>query len=171
MALYTAASLKSELHQRGCRMTPQREKILHIFQTLPQGKHLSAEELYQILCDRHEPVSLSTVYRNVSLMARLGILRELELAEGHKHYELNRPHPEHHHHLVCVLCHRTLEFKNDSVLQTGYKQAEASQYQLLDCQMTIHAVCEEAVEAGWPSLPENWTCPKRCNRSQPLPDS
>ncbi|NJQ97605.1 MAG: transcriptional repressor, partial [Hydrococcus sp. CSU_1_8] len=108
MPPYTAASLKAELNSRGWRLTPQREKILHVFQNLPRGNHLSAEELYGVLEQREEGISLSTIYRSVKLMSRMGILRELELAEGHKHYELNQPYPHHHHHLVCIQCNKTI---------------------------------------------------------------
>ncbi|NEO33932.1 MAG: transcriptional repressor [Symploca sp. SIO3C6] len=159
MATYTAASLKAELNSRGWRLTPQRETILHVFQNLPRGHHLSAEELYNLLEQRGEPISLSTIYRSVKLMARMGILRELELAEGHKHYELNQPFPNHHHHLVCIQCNRTIEFKNDSILKQGMKQVEKEGFQLIDCQLTIHTICPEALRMGWPSaLPSNWRC-------------
>lgn len=159
MAPYTAASLKSELNARGWRLTPQRETILHVFQNLHRGNHLSAEELYELLQQRGEPISLSTIYRSVKLMARMGILRELELAEGHKHYELNQPFPNHHHHLVCIQCNRTIEFKNDTILKQGMKQVEKEGFQLIDCQLTIHTICPEAVRMGWPSaLPSNWCC-------------
>ncbi len=159
MAPYTAASLKSELNSRGWRLTPQRDTILHVFQNLPRGNHLSAEELHNLLQQRGEPISLSTIYRSVKLMARMGILRELELAEGHKHYELNQPFPNHHHHLVCIQCNRTIEFKNDSILKQGMKQVEKEGFQLIDCQLTIHTICPEALRMGWPSgLPSNWSC-------------
>ena len=159
MAPYTAASLKAELNSRGWRLTPQRETILHVFQNLPRGDHLSAEELHELLEQRGEGISLSTIYRSVKLMARMGILRELELAEGHKHYELNQPFPHHHHHLVCIQCNRTIEFKNDSILKQGMKQVEKVGFQLIDCQLTIHTICPEALRMGWPSsLPSNWCC-------------
>ncbi|MDP8964728.1 MAG: transcriptional repressor [Cyanobacteriota bacterium] len=159
MPPYTASSLKSELNSRGWRLTPQRETILHVFQNLPRGDHLSAEELHDLLQQRGEPISLSTIYRSVKLMARMGILRELELAEGHKHYELNQPFPNHHHHLVCIQCNRTMEFKNDSILKQGMKQVEKAGFQLIDCQLTIHTICPEALRMGWPSaLPSNWSC-------------
>lgn len=159
MPPYTATSLKSELNARGWRLTPQREKILHVFQNLPQGNHLSAEELYNLLENRGESISLSTIYRSVKLMARMGILRELELAEGHKHYELNHPHPHHHHHLVCIQCNKTLEFNNDSILKQSLRQCEKEGFQLIDCQLTVMAVCPEAIRMGWPSaLPSNWVC-------------
>ncbi len=138
---YNVASLKSELHERGWRLTPQREKILLTFQNLPSGEHLSAEDLYNLLRQDGEAISLSTVYRTVKMMSRMGILRELELAEDHKHYELNQPAPYHHHHLICVRCSKTIEFKSDSVLKIGAKQAEKEGFQLLDCQLSIHAVC------------------------------
>ncbi|MEM6715465.1 MAG: transcriptional repressor, partial [Cyanobacteria bacterium P01_C01_bin.147] len=34
-----------------------------------------------------------------------------------------------------------IEFKNDSVLKAGARTAKKAGYQLLDCQLTIHAVC------------------------------
>ena len=139
--MYTSASLKSELNERGWRMTPQRETILQIFQDLPKGEHLSAEDLYNRLQQMGEKISLSTIYRTLKLMARMGILRELELGEDHKHYEINQPYPYHHHHLICVKCNKTIEFKSDSILKVGSKTANKEGYHLLDCQLTIHAVC------------------------------
>ena len=122
-------------------MTPQRETILQIFQDLPKGEHLSAEDLYNRLQQMGEKISLSTIYRTLKLMARMGILRELELGEDHKHYEINQPYPYHHHHLICVKCNKTIEFKSDSILKVGSKTANKEGYHLLDCQLTIHAVC------------------------------
>lgn len=141
MPTYTAASLKAELNERGWRLTPQREVILKLFQELPQGEHLSAEELCDTLKEQGHDISLSTIYRTVKLMARMGILRELEFAEGHKHYEINQPAPHHHHHLICVRCGKTTEFKSDQVLKIGSKAAEREGYHLLDCQLSIHAIC------------------------------
>lgn len=150
MPVYTASSLKAELNERGWRLTPQRETILHLFQELPRGDHLSAEDLYHRLETKGEPISLSTIYRSLKLMARMGILRELELGEGHKHYELNQPYPHHHDHLICVRCNKTVEFKNDAILKIGTKTAEKEGYQLLDCQLTIHAICPACQRALLP---------------------
>ncbi len=147
MPLYTASALKAELNEKGWRLTPQRETILNIFQNLPKGTHLSAEDLYLRLEEEASPISLSTIYRTVKLMTQMGILRELELAEGHKHYELNQPHPYHHHHLICIKCSKTIEFKNDSALKIGAKVAQKEGYHLLDCQLSIHAICPQCQRA------------------------
>ncbi|MBU6186725.1 MAG: transcriptional repressor [Synechococcales bacterium] len=137
---YTAASLRTELNERGWRLTPQREIILDIFQNLPNGNHLSAEDLFEVLRLKGENISLSTIYRTLKMMSRMGVLRELELAEGHKHYEINQP-SHHHHHLICVKCNKAIEFKNESILKIGSKMTLKEGYQLLDCQLTIHAIC------------------------------
>ncbi|MGJ3245196.1 MAG: Fur family transcriptional regulator [Elainellaceae cyanobacterium] len=165
MASSPLALLKDELNKRGFRLTSQRQEILHIFQTLPQGDHLSAEELYNTLQHKGLHISLSTVYRTLHVMTYMGILRELELAEGHKHYELNLPVPGQHHHLVCMQCNRTLEFKDDFATQIGAKQAEAAGHALLDCQLTIYVICTEALEAGWNhALPRDWVCDRPMHR-------
>ncbi|MEL6606525.1 MAG: transcriptional repressor, partial [Cyanobacteria bacterium J06614_10] len=87
-------------------------------------------------------ISLSTVYRTLHLMVYMGLLRELELAEGHKHYELNRPLKD-HHHIVCVHCNATIEFTEDSVTQIGEKTANSAGYHVLDCQLTLYGICSK----------------------------
>jgi len=159
-------ALKALLHQRGFRLTAQRQTILNIFQTLTQGDHLIAEELHIILRRQGERISLSTVYRTLHLMTQMGLLRELEFAEGHKHYELNLPSPYQHHHLVCVQCNRTLEFKNDLILKMGSKQTEAHGYHLLDCQLTLHVICPEAFTQDWRTLPRGWMCDQSMQRTE-----
>lgn len=60
-AMYTISSLKAELNERGWRLTPQRETILQVFQNLPEGQHLSAEDLHVLLQADGEAISLSTI--------------------------------------------------------------------------------------------------------------
>lgn len=168
MPLYTANSLRAELNAKGWRLTPQRETILQVFQNLPRGNHLSAEELHDMLVKRGEKVSLSTIYRTLKLWTRMGILRELELAEGHKHYELNTASPHHHHHLVCIQCNQTIEFENDTILKLAMKQVEKAGLQMIDCQLTIYTICPEALRLGWPAAtPSDWTCTRAISKTQP----
>lgn len=141
--VYTEDSLKAELNAKGLRMTPQREIILQTFQNLPAGEHLSAEDLKERLHKQGSDISLSTIYRTVKLMARMGILRELELTEGHKHYEINNPSPHHHHHLVCIKTNQVIEFKQSSILNISQKIAEKYGFKLLDCQLTIIGISPE----------------------------
>ncbi|MGH1393550.1 MAG: Fur family transcriptional regulator [Trichormus sp.] len=82
-------SLRVKLNAQGYRLTPQRQLIFEIFQTLPTGSHVSAESVHLLLFERGERMSLSTVYRILKIMTNMGIIRELELAQAQKNYELN----------------------------------------------------------------------------------
>ena len=142
MAFLSDQALKDELNNRGYRSTAQRQKVLRIFMALPQGEHLSAEELHAALVRDGEKISLSTVYRTLHLMVSIGLLRELELAEGHKHYELSRPFRD-HHHLVCLSCNQTIEFSESFNTDIGERTANNAGYQVLDCQLTLYGICQK----------------------------
>lgn len=141
--VYSPEALKAELNAKGWRMTPQREVILNTFKTLPEGQHLSVEDLFNRLQEQGENISVSTIYRTVKMMARMGILRELELTEDHKHYEINQPRPHHHHHLVCMKTNQVIEFKNDQILTISQKVADKYGFKVLDCQLSIIGVSPE----------------------------
>ena len=138
MTFLSDRALKDKLNNKGYRSTSQRQKVLRVLMSLPQGEHLSAEELHETL--KENRISLSTVYRTLHLMVSIGIVRELELAEGHKHYELSRPSRD-HHHLVCLNCNQTLEFAESFITALGEKTAESAGYQVLDCQLTLYGIC------------------------------
>jgi Fur family ferric uptake transcriptional regulator len=131
-----------DLRSRGYRVTPQRERILEIFQDLPAGHHLSAEELHQRLASLQPPISLATTYRTLNLLASIGILRELDFAEGHKHYELNRGKTEPHQHLVCVECFTPTEFTGTDVEAAARAVAARYGFEVLDIQLQIHGICQ-----------------------------
>jgi Fur family transcriptional regulator, ferric uptake regulator len=161
MFMHIPEFLKEKLNVKGWRLTNQREKILLMFQNLPKGNHISAEDARNYLLLRGEKIGLSTVYRNLKLMTRMGILRELELAEKRKKYELNTESIT-HHHIVCVQCNQTIEFENSSIIKQSLKQVEEAGLKLMDCQLILHTVCPEAMQMGWPaSIPNNWLC-SRC---------
>ena len=149
MAFLSDKALKDELNARGYRSTPQRKKVLSIFMELAQGEHLSAEDLHTILENDGERISLSTVYRTLHLMVYMGLRRELELAEGHKHYELNRPLKD-HHHIVCVHCNATLEFAEHSITKIGERTAKTAGYHVLDCQLTLYGICNKCRHVSQP---------------------
>jgi Fur family ferric uptake transcriptional regulator len=134
--------LRSNLHGRGQRLTPQRQRVLARFERIGEGSHLSAEEVHQRLLRAQERVSLATVYRTLRLLSSMELLRELELPEGGRRFELaNGDHPRDHHHLVCVRCGQTEEFESQAVLQAGQEAADLHRFQLLECVLNVRALC------------------------------
>ncbi len=128
------------LRKRGHRITPQREVILQIFRQLPNGVHLSADELYVKMNELGYNVSLATAYRTLKLLSSFGLLRELTFAEGHKHYELKQDSLP-HQHIICVNCNSTLEFEDHFLEEIGQKIGLKHHFQVIDSQFKIFGIC------------------------------
>jgi Fur family ferric uptake transcriptional regulator len=128
------------LRRRGHRITAQREVILQIFREQPEGTHLSAEELYGILHERSSNVSLATTYRTLKLLSTLGLLRELDFAEGHKHYELKQDKVP-HQHIICIGCNTTIEFEDHFLEEAGQKIGARYSFDVIDAQFKIFGMC------------------------------
>lgn len=128
------------LRKRGHRITAQREIILQIFREQPHGTHLSAEELYSKLLERGSTVSLATTYRTLKLLSTLGLLRELDFAEGHKHYELKQDKVP-HQHIICIGCNTTIEFEDHFLEEAGQKIGARYNFEVIDAQFKIFGTC------------------------------
>ncbi|MCX5932315.1 MAG: Fur family transcriptional regulator [Cyanobacteria bacterium] len=142
--------MRSSLHGRGQRLTPQRQKVLSLFERIGEGSHLSAEEVHQRLLRAEERVSLATVYRSLRLLSSMELLRELELPEGGRRFELASDGHRDHHHLVCVGCGRTEEFESSVVLDEGRQAAGSHGFRLIECVLNVRALCPRC-SAGEPA--------------------
>jgi Fur family ferric uptake transcriptional regulator len=141
--LQSRAEFSDLLRRKGFRLTPQREKILDIFYELPVGEHLSAEELQHALMADSSDISLATSYRTLKLLASLGVLRELDFAEDHKHYELARNPHSPHHHIFCMECGNTEEFESEEITRLAQNLATERGFKIVDVQLKVFAFCEQ----------------------------
>ncbi|MFC2062589.1 Fur family transcriptional regulator [Chloroflexota bacterium] len=92
--------IAAKLRKRGYRLTPQRMMILSAIED--SEHHISAEDIYAPVAAKYPQVNISTVYRTLELLKRLGLVYEIDLGEGRIRY-----HSEgkgHHHHLICQQC-------------------------------------------------------------------
>jgi len=130
------------LRKRGLRVTAQRETILQIFKDEPHGNHLSAEELHSRLILKGYKVSLATTYRTLKLLSTLGMLRELDFAEGHKHYELKEDALP-HQHIICTQCNATIEFEDHYLETVSREIANKHNFHVVDPQFKIFGLCPQ----------------------------
>ncbi len=99
------AALKT-LRDNHHRVTEPRKAMLRIL-TREHGP-FTAEEMHQKMakgsCD------LVTVYRSLTAMEEIDVVRRCDFGDGSYRYEINTGE-HHHHHIICRSCHdvRTLE--------------------------------------------------------------
>jgi len=117
--------IAGELSQQGYRLTPQRMMILSAIEG--SDDHISAEEIYAQIVAKYPHVNISTVYRTLELLKRLGLVTETDLGEGRVRY-----HPAEqgqHHHLVCRECGAIIDL--DDSLLASLKSALLREYQFI----------------------------------------
>lgn len=109
---------KELLRQKGYRATPGRITLLELLWR--EKEPLTVAEIKTRMGSKLDTV---TLYRALEALFQKGIIRRVDLAHGHAHYELEQ---EHHHHLVCTDCGkledievREMEKAGENVLKTS----------------------------------------------------
>ncbi|MDO8489990.1 MAG: Fur family transcriptional regulator [bacterium] len=90
------------LRQCGLKATPARLAVLAFM--AKQKKPLTVERIIT-----HLEIDQATLYRNLRAMSEKGLMRRIELQQGHAHYEIIHEDSD-HHHLVCTSCGRIEDF-------------------------------------------------------------
>ena len=83
------------------RNTKQRQVILEELQKMKT--HPTASRLYAVLRRRMPKLSLGTVYRNLELLSRMGIIQKIKFSNDEARYDGTVVQ---HDHLRCVCCGR-----------------------------------------------------------------
>jgi len=125
------------LNVAGMRVTHQRALIMEIIR---QGRgHLDADEIYRRAREKEPHLSLSTVYRTLQMLKKLGLVEELHFDETHHHYEV-KPSAE-HHHLVCLGCGRVIEFNRPLSRYIKGNVPEAKSFDIIETEVRMSGYC------------------------------
>ncbi len=97
----TLQQLAEHMRRGGMRQTPQRMLVLEIF--LDTERHLTTQELAELVRRKYPGIGYATVARTVKLLLAADICRQLDFGDGAMRYEHKFGH-EHHDHLICTKC-------------------------------------------------------------------
>ena len=95
---------KTDLRQRGYRLTPQRQLVLEAVDAL---EHATPDDILAEVRRTASGVNISTVYRTLELLEELGLVSHAHLGHGAPTYHLADRHR--HIHLVCRDCSDVIE--------------------------------------------------------------
>jgi len=125
------------LNVPGLRITNQRTLILDIIR---QGRgHLDADEVYRRARKKQPRLSLSTVYRTLQTLKKLGLVEEVHFDDAHHHYEI-KPSTE-HYHLVCLGCGRVVEFQYPLAHMVKRNVTEAKDFEITGSEVRMTGYC------------------------------
>ena len=138
--------LKEELKKKGYKLTPQRRAIVDTIVD-SEGKHLTAEEIYDEVKKDCPEIGLATVYRTVALLEEVNLLSRLELSDGCSRYEIIHQDEEHrHHHLICNKCNKVLEVEEDLLDELEQRVESKYKFKIQDHSVKFFGICENCME-------------------------
>lgn len=123
------------------RMTNQREIVLRELQK--SKRHLSADELYDIVKKVMPRISLATVYRNLEILSEAKIIGKLEISGRQKRFDYD---PSAHDHIYCAACHRV---DNLDIAHEGWKPTDLGDvagYSVTGYRLEIIGICPECLK-------------------------
>lgn len=122
------------------RNTRQRSAVLDALSATDEFR--SAQQLHDELRHAGVRVGLATVYRTLQTLADAGQVDTLRTAEGEVHYRQCAA-TEHHHHLVCVSCGKTVELSADAVEAWAAQVAASYGFRDVSHHLELFGTCSD----------------------------
>ena len=88
------------LKNRGYKLTKQRKVIIEALSN--RGGPYTANEVFSLVSNKYSGINFSTIYRNLELLVKLGIVEKLNINDECCHFKLAGKN--HHHHIICNKC-------------------------------------------------------------------
>ena len=130
-------ALRRTLHERGLRMTPQRQLVLDAVRALG---HATPEQVCVQVQEKAPAVNITTVYRSLDLLERLGLVRHTHLGHGAPNYSV---HEHEHVHLVCHGCGAVTEVSTEVMTQLAERLADDSGFALDVTHVALSGHCRD----------------------------
>ena len=139
MNLHKAKDIfRNYIQEKGLRNTQQREVVLAEF--LSADRHITVEELFNVIKEKYPGIGYATVYRNLSLLCESGLADEIKIGNQKARYE-PKFEREHHDHLICIKCGRFIEVHDTKIEKLQDKLAEANDFRPVRHKLEIYGYC------------------------------
>ena len=78
---------KEMLREKGLKVTNQRILVLEVLAD-HRDKHLTAEDIYELVREDYPEIGLATIYRTVQLLLEMQLVDRISLDDGCARYEI-----------------------------------------------------------------------------------
>lgn len=123
------------------RLTTQRQIILEELSKVTS--HPTANEVYDMVRRRLPRIGLGTVYRNLELMADVGVILKLEVGGTQKRFDAT---VEPHYHVRCSSCGKVDDIDIAVQEQINQVAEKASNYKILGHHIEFTGICSSCME-------------------------
>jgi Fur family ferric uptake transcriptional regulator len=127
------------------RHTAQREHVLDVF--LATEKHLTVQQLHDLIRKNHAGIGYATVARTIKLMCEAGVCRQVDFGDGSHRFEHKYGH-EHHDHLICKKCGKFEEIYSPELERIQDELVKKYEYVQKNHKLDIFGLCPRCAKKG-----------------------
>lgn len=130
------------------RLTKQRQVILEAVRS--NYEHPTADEIYEQVRQRLPRISLATVYRNLEILAEIGLIRKLDPGRTQMRFD---PNTQAHYHLTCMRCGRVEdvagEFSESPMKNIEKTLGRLTKYGIFGHNLEFFGLCSQCLAEGY----------------------
>jgi len=123
---------------KGLRMTLQRRIMLEELRST--DCHPTAAQVYKAVRERIPRISLGTIYRNLDVLVKAGLIQKLESAGSEKRFDGTT---ENHYHVRCVSCGRVGDLSGSQSSELEIAVQEKTDYEIIGYWLEYTGLCPE----------------------------
>lgn len=136
----TVDEVLQRMKEMGCKLTPQRRMLIDVLLAAREPE-LTADEIYQQIRATYPEVGLDTVYRNLRLLTKMGIVHEVKLPGKLAMYSFNRA--AHQHGLVCLECGKEIPLRQCPIKELEAVARSEHGFVISSHRIELFGYCEE----------------------------
>ena len=129
------------LKEKGIRITPQRQLIIEYL--IDTDTHPTVDEIYHGITQRYGALSLATIYNNLNVLVKAGLVEEMKFNGVTSRYDYNH---HQHFHILCVECGQIEDVHFDHVQPIIDAAKEQTKYQVFHLNIELHGLCSKCQE-------------------------
>ena len=123
------------------KISKRQDEILEILKKCDD--ELSGQELHRELIRVEKEMGLTTVYRNLQILIKFGLIRSRHLPTGEVLYA---PVERDIHHLTCVQCGETSKVEGCPVKEIHKPKQNKKKFQLLFHTLEFFGICQDCYQ-------------------------
>ena len=125
------------MNTRKSEITKRQEQLLNALKKC--NDELSGQELHRKLHNGEKAMGLTTVYRNLQVLVKQGLIRSRHLPNGEVLYA---PVERDIHHLTCVSCGETTRLQGCPVKTVDISKKVSNKFELLFHTLEYFGICQ-----------------------------
>jgi Fur family peroxide stress response transcriptional regulator len=124
--------------QKVFRQSKQRNRLLELLRST--DSHPTADWLYRQLKSEFPNLSLGTVYRNLAMLSKQGLVKKIHFGSTFDRFEANtKPH----YHLICELCGKISDFEMPIYNDLNNQATKLSSFSIFHHKIEFFGMCED----------------------------